>query len=47
MSWFIADFGGKKGIRKILHEKLQQDVIGYSIQFKPYDWNAELAKFEQ
>jgi len=47
MSWFIADFGGKIGIRKILQEKLQKDVDGYSIKFKPYDWAAELAKFEE
>jgi len=47
MSWFIADFGGKKGIRKILQEKLQKDVDGYYIKFKPYDWAAELAKFEE
>ena len=47
MSWFIADFGGKKGIRKIVKEKLQKNVDGYSIKFKPYDWAAELAKFEE
>jgi hypothetical protein len=47
MSWFIADFGGKKGIRKIIKEKLQNDVEGYSVKFKPYDWAAELAKFEE
>jgi hypothetical protein len=47
MSWFIADFGGKKGIRKIIKEKLQKDVEGYSVKFKPYDWAAELAKFEE
>jgi hypothetical protein len=47
MSWFIADFGGKKGIKKIIKEKLQKDVDSYSIKFKPYDWAAELAKFEE
>ena len=47
MSWFIADFGGKEGIRKIIQEKLQKDVNGYSIKFKPYSWDAELAKFEE
>lgn len=47
MSWFIADFGGKKGIRKIIKEKLLKDVEDYSVKFKPYDWAAELAKFEE
>ena len=47
MKWFIAGFGGKKGIRKIIKEKLQKDVEGYSVKFKMYDWAAELAKFEE
>ncbi|MEO6915180.1 MAG: DUF547 domain-containing protein [Chitinophagaceae bacterium] len=46
MNWFIADFGGKNGIRRIIKEKLKRDVTGYHIRFKPYDWAAELAKFE-
>jgi len=37
MSWFIANFCDKKGIRKIIREQLQKDVPGYSVKFKSYD----------
>ncbi|CAN5640918.1 hypothetical protein BH10BAC3_BH10BAC3_10640 [soil metagenome] len=46
MGWFIAGFGGKKEIRRIIKEKLQKDVED-SLTFKPYDRAAELAKFEE
>ena len=48
MSWFRADFGGKKGIRKML-EKYQiidsdKDV---KISFKEYDWTLFLNNYKQ
>ena len=46
MSRFIGDFGGKNGIRKILKNILQKDVDGYSIKFKPYNWNKALHNFK-
>lgn len=46
MSWFRADFGGKKGTRKILAE---QGIIPAGskpkIDFKSYDWNLYLDNF--
>lgn len=47
MSWFIGDFGGKRGIRKIIGDVIQKDVNVYSITFKPYNWNEALHNFEE
>lgn len=47
MDWFIGDFGGKKGIRKIIKTVLQKNVAGYSIKFKPYNWDEALHNFEE
>lgn len=47
MSWFIGDFGGKRGIRKIIEATLQKDVKGYRIKYKPYNWNEALHNFEE
>jgi len=43
--WFLADFGGKSGIRKILKEHLKFDSKGYSLVFKPYSWEEELDNY--
>jgi Protein of unknown function, DUF547 len=47
MDWFLGDFGGKKGIRKIIHTVLEKEVSGYRIKFKPYNWDAALHNFEE
>lgn len=47
MYWFLADFGGKSGIRKILSKYLRQDFEGYKISFKDYDWSADLKNFSE
>jgi hypothetical protein len=47
MDWFAADFGGKKGTRKIINKTLQQDVEGYKIIYKPYDWDEKLHNFSE
>ncbi|MFK8008989.1 MAG: DUF547 domain-containing protein [Saprospiraceae bacterium] len=43
--WFLADFGGKSGIRKILNEHLKIESIGYSLVFKPYSWEEDLENY--
>lgn len=47
MSWFRTDFGGKKGMRKILQK---QGVIPAtakpSVEFKDYDWNLYLDNYK-
>lgn len=47
MDWFIRDFDGKKGIRKIIKDVLQKDVTGYSVKFKQYNWGEALHNFEE
>lgn len=43
--WFLGDFGGTKGIRKIYQMQLGKDIRGYSIQYKPYSWEEDLENF--
>jgi len=45
LSWFKNDFGGKKGIRKILGKEFEKDLSGYSIKFNPYNWDAVLKNY--
>ena len=45
MKWFLKDFGGRKGIRKILKKYLKKDFRAYKIVFKPYSWEEELDNF--
>jgi hypothetical protein len=47
MSWFAGDFGGKKGTREIINKTLQQNVDGYKILYKPYDWDQLLHNFSE
>jgi hypothetical protein len=45
MKWFIADFGGKKGIKKIVQKNLNKDFSSYSVRFKKYDWSTNLKNY--
>ncbi len=47
MSWFSGDFGGKKGVRKIINKTLNVNVDGYKIKYKPYDWDELLHNFTE
>ncbi len=44
-SWFINDFGGKKGIRRILSEKLELDTEGFQLKYRPYSWKEALDNY--
>lgn len=43
--WFIADFGGKKGIRNILKEKLEINSSSYKLIYKEYSWEEALDNY--
>lgn len=46
MSWFRADFGGKKGMIKILRQhKIIPANASPTIRFKPYDWTLTLNNY--
>lgn len=47
MDWFRSDFGGKKGIRRIIKKYLNKDVDGYKIKLKPYNWDEVLHNFSE
>lgn len=44
--WFIGDFGGARGVRQILEQKLHLDLQDMRIIFQPYDWSEELDNFQ-
>ena len=43
--WFSGDFGGKKGIRKILADKIGLNIQGFKISYNKYNWDDHLANF--
>ena len=43
--WFLGDFGGRSGIRRVLKENLKLDTVGMKLVFKKYDWEEELDNF--
>lgn len=44
--WFKGDFGGTRGIRKILEEKLKISTKGYKLVYKPYSWEESLDNYD-
>ena len=47
LSWFRGDFGGKKGITRLLQQqRLVPDNVNPGIKWKKYDWTLSLKAFE-
>ncbi len=46
MQWFKGDFGGKKGVRKMLNQYLEKDFSRYKLKYKAYDWSEDLRNFQ-
>lgn len=48
MNWFSADFGGKKGIKKLLIKyAIPTPSKKYSIRFNKYDWSLFLQQYAE
>lgn len=45
--WFLGDFGGKSGIRKILEKQLGIDTSRYQLIYKPYSWEEKLDNYAE
>lgn len=45
--WYIRDFGGKRGIKRILSNKLNLETKGYRINFNRYSREEDLNNFLQ
>ena len=43
--WYLADFGGKRGIRRIVQQYLQMGRLDSTIKFKDYNWEENLDNF--
>lgn len=46
-SWFRADFGGKKGIKKLIGKYNKQDNSSYKLIFRPYNWELMLENYKE
>lgn len=47
LSWFRGDFGGKKGIIRLLHQQeIVPENVKPGIQWRKYDWTLSLKAFE-
>lgn len=47
MQWFKGDFGGKQGIIRVVSKYLKKDFRSYSISYKKYEWDVQLANFTE
>lgn len=45
--WYLADFGGKKGIKNLIKENLDLSVEGYQWKYKTYSWEEQLANYDE
>ncbi|KAA3635994.1 MAG: DUF547 domain-containing protein [Bacteroidetes bacterium] len=45
MLWYLGDFGGKSGIKRILKNKLNLNTRGYKVIFNQYSWEENLDNF--
>lgn len=43
--WFKGDFGGNRGMRRILQEQAGLETKGWKIVYKAYDWDEALGNF--
>ena len=43
--WFLGDFGGKRGIEKILSDKLNVTATDYKLVYKDYSWEEQLDNY--
>jgi len=44
-SWFRGDFGGKKGIKKVLRNYTSINSNSFTLNYAPYDWTLDLSNF--
>lgn len=43
--WYLGDFGGMRGVRRLLHEKLGLDTTEKRLILNKYDWTEHLDNF--
>ncbi|MTI30478.1 DUF547 domain-containing protein, partial [Xanthovirga aplysinae] len=45
--WFLKDFGGTKGVRKIINQQLGKDFSAYKLIYKDYSWEEQLDNYAE
>lgn len=43
--WYLGDFGGHSGIRRILEQYLAIETAGWKLVYRSYDWTEQLDHF--
>lgn len=43
--WYQGDFGGPRGIRKIIKDKLKLDIKGFKLTYRTYSWEEQLSNY--
>ncbi|MFN0200004.1 MAG: DUF547 domain-containing protein [Bacteroidia bacterium] len=46
MQWFQGDFGGQKGVKKVLEKYLQKNLKGYKIRYQKFNNDTYLNNFQ-
>ncbi len=46
LQWYLGDFGGYGGLRKLLYDNLELEARPWRLQFRPYDWTERLYNFQ-
>lgn len=44
-SWFRADFGGPRAIKRLIGEVLKEDLHDYKLRYTTYNWTSQLNNF--
>ena len=45
--WYLGDFGGFRGIRRLLRAVLKLDARGIRIRFQEYSWEEHLQNWRE
>ena len=45
--WYLGDFGGYGGLRRLLYSNLPLEPLAWKLRFRPYDWTERLYNFQQ
>ena len=45
--WFAGDFGGRRGIQRILRKYLDMDTRRYKVEFQEYSWEEALDNYAE
>lgn len=45
--WYKGDFGGRKGIKRLIEKTFNKDISNYKLRYQSYDWTEVLDNFSE